>query len=40
MKITLKKFLIYKNDNLKNLLKNSFENYKKIIFEQSRLFYF
>ena len=40
LKITLKKSLIFKNDNLKNLLKNSFENYEKTIFEQSRIFYF
>ena len=40
LKITLKKSLIFKNNNLKNLLKNSFENYEKTIFEQCRIFYF
>ena len=40
MKFTLKKSLIFKNDNLRNLIKNSFENYKKTIFEQSKIFYF
>ena len=37
-KNTLKKSLIFKNDNLKNLLKNSFENYEKTIFEQIIIF--
>ena len=40
LKITLKKSIIFKNDNLKNLLKNSFENYEKTIFEQSKIIYF